>query len=65
MEQTLNESSNVIEALVTLTSNEDSDDSSTEAVDNKIFERSHADEEAEWRCVCMWNEVICLLFDRR
>ena len=35
MEQTLNESSNVIEALVTLTSNEDSDDSSIEAVDDE------------------------------
>jgi len=35
MEMTLNESSSVIEALVTLTSNEDSNKSSTEAVDDE------------------------------
>ena len=36
MEMTLNESSSVIEALMTLTSNEDSDKkSSTEAVDDE------------------------------
>ena len=35
MEETMNESSNVIEALVALTSGEDSDKSSTEAVDEE------------------------------